>query len=334
VPVLGLRHLLAVQGLADERIAAIAAIAARQRGRVSRPQLLAAGVSDRMIRTRVDAGRLLARLRGVYAVGHAAAGELTREAEALLACAQPAVLSHSSAVALWQLLPSQTNPRAPVELTVSTRHPPRHPGVHAHRTSTLARQDTRIERGLPVTSPARTFIDIAGNRTGYELERALDDALQRNLVRLPQLKDTLARNPNRKGAGLLRAILADRETGSGLSRSDMELILKRLLRAADIPDPDLNANFGRYQPDMVWWQQRLIVEIDSWRWHGNRRSFETDRKRDATLTTQGWTILRFTARQIENEPYLVIARIAAALALASAAASERRDSLTRESLTR
>jgi very-short-patch-repair endonuclease len=65
---------------------------------------------------------------------------------------------------------------------------------------------------------------------------------------------------------------------------------------------------------MVWWKQRVIVEVDSWRWHGSRRSFEADRKRDATLIAQGWTILRFTARQIENEPFAVIATIARALA--------------------
>jgi very-short-patch-repair endonuclease len=147
----------------------------------------------------------------------------------------------------------------------------------------------------------------------------LDDALHRDLVRISQLNDALTRaGPTHKGAGILHAILAERAHSTGTSRSNPELILRDNLRAAGLPHPDLNANLGQYQPDMVWWKQRVIVEVDSWRWHGSRRSFEADRKRDATLIAQGWTILRFTARQIENEPFAVIATIARALARALA----------------
>jgi very-short-patch-repair endonuclease len=267
-----------------------------------------------MIETRLRSGRLQRRHQGVYTVGHGARAELTRETEALLACPDGALLSHEAAAALWRLR-DPLRDHEPTDVLIPGTQTPRHPGVLAHRTSILDPRDARIERGLPTTSPARTFVDTAGNRTESELERGLDDALRRNLLRLPQLEEAIDRvGGNRKCAGLLRVIVADRRSGTGLSRSDAELIAKRLITAAELPQPDLNANLGRYEPDMVWWEQRVIVEVDSWDWHGGRWSFEADRKRDATLIADGWIILRFTARQIRREPYRVVAQIAAALA--------------------
>jgi very-short-patch-repair endonuclease len=310
VAVLGVWDPVPIRGSRDERVAAVAS---RQRGRVTRAQLLAAGVSRSMIETMLRNGRLQARYPGVYALAGAGDAELARETEALLASPPGAALNHRSATAAWQLLPHDGQI---VDVIVPGDTIPRLPGIRAHRSSTLdPKKDVRVRHGLPVTSPARTFVDIAGDTPEPQLERALDDALARNLLRLTQLTDALTRaGPTRKGARRLRALIADREHGRGLSRSDAELILKRLLQAADVPAPDLNANFGRYVPDMVWSEQRVIVEVDSWRWHGGRAKFEDDRRRDATLTAQGWTILRFTARQIEREPYRVIAQIAAALA--------------------
>jgi very-short-patch-repair endonuclease len=310
VAVLGVWDPVPIHGSRDERAAAVAG---RQRGRVTRAQLLAAGVSRSMIETMLGNGRLEARYPGVYALAGAGDLEFARHTEALLASPPGAVLSHASAAEVWALLRPDSHT---VDITLPGTQTPRLPGIRAHRTSTLdPKKDVRIRHGLPVTSPARTFVDIAGDTPEPQLERALDDALARNLLRLTQLRDTLVRaGPTRKGASILKALIADREHGRGLSRSDAELMLGRHLKAAGITEPRLNVSFGTYVPDMVWSDQRVIVEVDSWRWHGGRRKFEDDRQRDATLIAQGWTILRFTARQIEREPYRVIAQIAAALA--------------------
>jgi very-short-patch-repair endonuclease len=310
VRVLGARDAVTIRGSRDERIAAIAK---RQRGRVSRDQLVAAGITKSVIQTMLRNGSLRRRQRAVFAVGHDAPAEFTAETEALLACPRRAVLSHRSAAALWHLLPPDSRT---VDVTLAGTQTPRLPRVQAHRTSTLdMRKDVRTRHGLVVTSAERTLVDIAGDTPEPRLERILDDALQREIARLPRLRDTMTRaGPTRRGARVLKALIADRERGHGLSRSDAELILKRRLRAAGIPEPRLNVSFGHYEPDMVWWEQRVIVEVDSWRWHGDRHKFEADRQRDATLMAQGWTVLRFTARQIEEQPYRVIAQIAAALA--------------------
>jgi very-short-patch-repair endonuclease len=299
-----------VRGSRDERVAAIAD---HQRGRLSRSQLLAVGITRSMIETTLDNGRLSPRHPGVYVLAGTGDVEFARETEALLACPWGTALSHHSAPPLWHL-PLDASPTVHVTLPVGAKR--RLPGVRAHRTATIdPKKDLRIRHGLPVTSAERLFVDIAGDTPEAQLERLLDDALRRDIVRLPRLKDTIARaGPTRKGAKLLRALIADRERGRGLSRSDTELRLKAHLRQAGIPEPHLNVRFDTYIPDMVWWEQRVIVEVDSWEWHGSRHKFEDDRQRDATLTAHGWTILRFTARQIKEQPMRVVAQIAAALA--------------------
>src|SRR3954453_3683047 len=115
---LGERDLVLVSGTRDQRIAAIAE---RQRGRVARRQLLAAGVSRNMIHTMLHTGLLVARHRGVYAFGHAAPGEPPRETEALLAIRVPAFLSAGFSLALWSLAPPP-HPSEPVEITIIAPH--------------------------------------------------------------------------------------------------------------------------------------------------------------------------------------------------------------------
>ncbi|MFL5828499.1 MAG: hypothetical protein ACJ76X_01150 [Solirubrobacteraceae bacterium] len=184
---------MTIRGSREDRLAAIAKL---QRGRVSRDQLLAAGITKTMIQTMLRTGSLRRRRRGVFAVGHEAPAELATETEALLACPPGTILGHhSSAGAIWTLLPP--DPHA-VDVIVPGDSSPRLPGIRAHRTSTLdPKKDVRIRHGLPVTSPARTFVDIAGDTPEPQLDRALDDALARNLLRLTQLRDALdPRRPN------------------------------------------------------------------------------------------------------------------------------------------
>jgi len=102
VEVLGVRHPIVVSGSTDERITAIAN---RQRGRISRDQMLAAGIKQSAIDRRARSGHLIRKQKGVYAVGHDARTPLAAETEALLACAPHAVLSHHTAARLLKLLP-------------------------------------------------------------------------------------------------------------------------------------------------------------------------------------------------------------------------------------
>jgi very-short-patch-repair endonuclease len=101
-----------------------------------------------------------------------------------------------------------------------------------------------------------------------------------------------------------------------MTRSEAERRLLALVRAARLPQPETNVRLGRYEVDMLWRRQRLVVEVDGFAYHGSRRAFERDRRRDADLTQAGYRVVRFTWRQITQEPEAVVARLAALIAAA------------------
>jgi hypothetical protein len=283
VKVLGVRGLFTVSGSRDQRIATIAGL---QRGRIARRQLIAAGISDSTI-ARMCRVSWLHRLHwGVYAVGHLAPIELASEAGALLAVGDDAVLSHLTAAAMWRLHPPR--PQAPIDIVVA-RDSGRRPGIQVHRSARLDGCDVRIHQGLPVTSPARTLLDIAGLLTEDELEQALDDALSRNLVRPAQIRDVLARlRAGRAGARKLATLLDSRTRGRpALTRSRAERILRDLTRTAQLPPADLNATLHGFRVDALWREHRLVVEVDGYEFHARRANFESDRRRDAVLRLTG-----------------------------------------------
>jgi very-short-patch-repair endonuclease len=163
------------------------------------------------------------------------------------------------------------------------------------------------------------MVEMAATLNPRELERALDDGLHRHTVRLTQVRDALTRaGQHRKGAAVLNGLLRERESGSGITRSGGEQHLWALLLEARLPKPERNQQLGEYNVDMLWRAERLVVEVDSYDWHLRKASFVNDRVRDADLEAQGFTVPRFTADQIGSEPFYVVARIAAALALAAA----------------
>jgi very-short-patch-repair endonuclease len=291
---------------------AIAELAGRQRGVVTRAQLLAAGIEASAIERRRRAGRLHAVHRGIYLVGHRAMAAGAREAAALLACGDGAVVSHLSAAHLLQLLPYPAN-RRPVDIAVSGRQGVPRPGIRIHRVKALDQRDVNRIDGLPVTTAARTLLDLAAVLPSDLLERAAAEAQVRRLVRRRDLVDQLERNQGRRGVRALRELLDER--GAAPTRSEAERRLLRLIRSADLATPEVNARVGRYEVDFLWRAERLVVEVDGFAYHANRRAFESDRRRDATLAASGYMVLRVTWRQIVDAPEAVIARIAATLAV-------------------
>jgi very-short-patch-repair endonuclease len=311
IQVLGLGRVIRVSGRRDERIAAVAEL---QRGVVTRYQLRALGVTDDVIDGMVSGGRLRRLHRAVYAVGHTALPELGAETAAVLTCGNGALLSHASAAALWKLRPH--DPGAKVDVIVAGRKVVR-PAIRTHRTRHLAPQDVRIRHRLPVTSPARTLLDIAEIVTERELERALDEALTTRIVRRSQIAEVLGRAHGRKGAPILRALI-DRAHGPTVTRSEAEERFLALVRRAGLPTPDVNARIQGYEVDFLWRAHRVVVEVDGYRYHSSRSAFERDSAKGATLAAAGLTLLRVTWRQMENASHAVVARVAGALARAAA----------------
>jgi very-short-patch-repair endonuclease len=174
-------------------------------------------------------------------------------------------------------------------------------------------RDIRKLGGIPITSPARTILDLAAVVRRRELEQALAEAYARRLARRSELASLLARRSSRPGTHALRALLEDGTPA--LTRSQAEERLLALIRAAELPQPEVNIRIGRHEVDFVWRDQRLIVEVNGFRFHSSRSAFERDRRRDAELGTLGFRVMRVTWRQIVNEPEALVARLAAALAV-------------------
>jgi very-short-patch-repair endonuclease len=301
-----------VKGADGDR--AVAAVATRQHGVVSRGQLIAAGIGRRGIERRLDSGRLHRIHSGVYAVGHTAGAPLAREAAALLACGDGAALSHRSAAACWGLVD-----RAPaiVEVTVVGPDPGARPGVRVRRARRLAAEDLLTRSGLPTTAPARTLLDLAAVLGMRGLRRAVNEAFVAGLADEDALHAVLVRCRGRRGGPQLRRLLAE-IAGPTITRSEAERRLLELLGSSGLPDPATNVIVANYEVDLLWRAERLVVEVDGYAFHGTRAAFERDRLRDAELQADGYAVLRITWRQIVDAPQLTVTRIARVLGTRSA----------------
>ena len=164
-------------------------------------------------------------------------------------------------------------------------------------------------RGVPVTSVARTICDLAATEDAKDVEHAFQEALYRRIVSERALAAILKREPNRRGAAVIRALLRDPR----LTRSEKERVLLRLLAQAQLPKPVTNVRLHGYLVDAYWPEYGLVLEFDGWQAHGHRSAFETDRKRDQVLLANGLRVIRVTDRQLVREPVAVAARIAMAL---------------------
>lgn len=301
--------------------AAIGELAGRQCGLVTRPQLYDLHLSRQSVDRALRRGRLRSVHRGVYAVGHIALPPLAPYMAAALAVGPGAVVSHGSAAALWGI---RSGAKGPVELTLAGRDAGRRrDGMIVHRCHAPDVADQGSLRGVPVTAAARALLDITPELTDRELERAFDAALKAQLVTPGDVEAAVARAPGRPGAARLSA-LARLELGAGDTRSDGEERLIALVRAGGLPEPETNVPIGPYIVDALWRRERLIVEVDSHRFHGTRRSFEADRERDLFLAAAGYEVMRITWTQLYTRPEQVLVRLTQRLATAAAAQSRRR----------
>ena len=299
-------HLEAVRGTGDGEIARVAEL---QRGIIARAQLRAAGLSPAAIKHRLVIGHLHALYPGVYVFGRPRLEPLAGATAAVIYADGRGVLSHGTAATMWGML---DEPQAPVRLTVVGGELRSRRGLIVHRTRSLSKADVRLCRRLPVTSPSRTLLDLAGMLDGHELEAAYAMAMRRRLTNPDEVAAAIARAPLKQGVATLRTLTQHGVTPI-LTRSVYERKLLRLIRAAELPTPRTNATVEGHEVDLLWPEQRLVVEFDGFAYHSDRTAFERDRLRDQRLIAAGYRVLRITARQIERTPIAVIARIVAAL---------------------
>jgi very-short-patch-repair endonuclease len=299
----------------DQRVARIAA---RQHGLVSHRQLAAVGLSANAVAGRVERGHLERVHRGVYAVGHIQRTSESRWMAAVMACGSGAVLSHLDAAALWKIYDGEG---ARVHVTTTRRSGRRLDGLLVHRARRLHPDDVTVKDGIPVTTLARTLVDLTDLLASDRILRAIREAEFLQLLDLDTLNAAVQRAHGRGRLSGLKQALGHHTPGQ-IVREELEHRFLELVREAGLPPPETNvkieARGRRYEIDCLWREQRVAVELDSRAAHARTTAFEPDRRKDAALNAIGLRPLRFTWLRVTNEPDDVIAELDATLAQAAA----------------
>jgi very-short-patch-repair endonuclease len=297
--------------MSDARSTKAWELAGRQHGIVARRQLLALGFSARAIEHRVARGRLHLVAHGVYAVGWPRLTRKRRWMAAVLACGDGAMLSHRSAAALWQIGPER---RGVVDVSVARRCELKRPGLRVRGRPTLGAADIVSCDGIPVTSPARTLVDLATELGPLGVERAVNEADKRDLIDPETLRLALEGYAGQPGAPALRNLL-DKRTFR-LSDSDLEILFRPIAASAGLPSPRTTQVVNGFEVDFVWPELDLVVETDGLRYHRTPSTQTRDARRDRAHVLAGMTAIRFTHYEIKYERARVraeLGRIAKAL---------------------
>lgn len=285
-----------IRELGTPRDWALSELAGAQHGVVATWQLLELGYSHDAIRRRIETGRLHRIHRGVYAVGHRRLGPDGIRMAAVLCGGEDALLSHRSAGSLWAIAPY-----AGSHLDVTVRHRRKEPEITWHRTRRLHPDDRAELRGIPVTSVARSLLDLAEVVNESRLERALEAAERLQLFNLRKVNELLERSRGRRGVKPLTALLGRQTDQPPETRSDLERDFIAFCDERGIDRPGINVLVEGYEVDGCWPEAKLIVELDSWEFHRPREAFERDRKRDTKLMIAGYRTVRVTSRRMRQD---------------------------------
>lgn len=291
-----------------------ARLARRQFGVLTRADARRAGLSDDAIWRRVSSGVWLERFPRTYVVEGAPP---SWHQDQFAACAWThGVSSHRAAAHVLGIWPSTA---APLEVTVDRSIGTKHRGIIVHR-SPLLPADVRRIQGMPVTTAARTLLDLGAVGDEEMVEQALEDAIRRRLVDIPTLRRRLDADGarGRNGTATLRGLLRSRSRGYTPTESVLEVKLARLIRQSPLPAP-VQQHVVRHRGvtvarvDFAYPEHRLAVEADSYTWHSGRRAWARDRQRSNRLIDLGWRVIYVTHDDVVHRSTEVVSRIAVAL---------------------
>jgi very-short-patch-repair endonuclease len=277
-------------------------------------QLMEMGYAANTVLEWAATGRLHRVHQGVYAVGHRRltwhgrcwAAVLGVEANETDEVVWPAVASHGSAAYLWGIYryaPETIDVTAPIRRRAKRK-------FRVHFSSILAVEDRAHCEGIPVTSVARTLLDLAIRARPEQLERRLERAEELGLLDLVAVEALLDRAGGHRGRGRLRRALALYQPDPSFTRSRFERRFRRRVRAAGLPEPSMNFNAEGYELDAYWPDLRFAVELDLFETHGSRAAFERDRLRQEELKLLGIEMIRVTKPRLDSEPEAVIRNLA------------------------
>jgi hypothetical protein len=307
----------------DERIASIAA---RQHALVTLAQALDSGFTRGTVDRRLSSNRWRRAGRSVFVVNGAPATWEQAALAAVLGSGPDAVASHSTAGVLWGL-PNVFH-EATFEASTPRPRRVRQPGVRVHRTVQFLEMEHTTHKGIPVTSLARTLVDLSGSMSIEQLGIATDFARRERHLTLPQLQRCVAglapapgRRPTRIHAVLRARLEYHDETESGL-----EMRVLRAIVAAGLPEPvqqhwvDVGGRWRRI--DLAYPELKLAIEVDGFGPHGSRSDFDADRVRENELELIDWGRLHFTSSFTDKR---IAETVAAKLAALGQFSSDERE---------
>jgi hypothetical protein len=280
----------------------LARLATRAHGIVTRRELLDAGVTTDEIRQRLGNGSLLREYRGVYRVGHKAPSLEARYLAAVRACGDGAALSGEAAARLYKLILGR-----PPRPEVTTRTKRRVPGVLTRRSTTI---EATTFRGIPVTTVPRTLVDLARRFSLDDLARACHEAGIKYRTTPAQVDAVLAQQPRAKGVANLRRVL---HGDVHVTLSKLERRFLDLLRAERFVLPVTNRVTDGRRVDCRWPEQRVTVELDSYRYHQSRHAWEQDRRREREARARGDDFRRYTYGDVFESPRAMLAELRAVI---------------------
>ena len=277
-------------------------LTAAQHGVITRAQLLDAGLGNRTIERRVERGQLRRLHQGVYGLGGNALSRRGQWLAPVLACGKGALLSHRSAAALWGLVRYRSSP-----IDVTSPDGRGRPGIAVHEGGIDREDRTEVDR-IPITTVARTLFDFAEVVDLKDLERAFEEADRLRLLEMPALEAVCDRGHGRRALRPVRRLI-EQARAPVMTRTPLEDRVVELCREHRLPLPLTNVHVLDHEVDAYWPGARLIVEADSWQFHGHRAAFERDRARDSARQAAGYRVVRLTHRRIEREPAAVAAEL-------------------------
>jgi very-short-patch-repair endonuclease len=278
-------------------------LAEEQHGVVSIKQLRDLGYSDGSFRHALDTGRLHPVVHGVYAVGNPGISLHGECLAAVLSCGDGALLSHRSAAWLWGLTSRFTRP---IEVTAASPRETRRL-IRVHSAAALAPQDRAAQESISVTAVPRTSLDFAAVDPTY-LGQALDNARRLGLLDMLAMDDLISRSKGFRGVARLRTAL-EIHRSAAFTRSGLERSFLKLVRRTRLPQPSMNLFVEGYELDAYWSTERFAVELDTYDYHGDPRSFEEDRIRQESLKLAGIEMVRITGNRMDREPESIARRL-------------------------
>jgi len=283
--------------------------AGRQAWTIARHQALAIGLTDRMISGRLQSGRWRRVHDGVYTIEGPERPSAQRVWAAVLGAGKGVHVSHETAASLLGA------PGFPIGRPVLTDvHGQHHrlDGVVVHQLSDVRPEHRTVDdsTGLPITTIARTIVDLAAVVHPSRLRFAIDELVASRAVDVHQIASCLADVARRGKPGvrvLARTLDARGPRQRRPPRSWLEREVERLIGAAGLPSPARQLRFpGRMDidgcVDFAWTECRLILEADGRRWHSRIADLARDRERDNQAARAGWQTLRLLHESIAGDP--------------------------------